>query len=93
MSHKVKLTICIHVWCIGYHVSYSLGVDDFIAFNDTITFGVEETMMEVSIFIRDNSALEEVEQFTVNIEAIQGDFPVAVTNSTATVTITDNDGN
>ena len=76
-----------------YHVSYSLGGDDFIAVNDTTMFGVEETIMEVSIFIQDNSALEEVEKFTVNIEAIQGDFPIAVTNSTATVTITDNDGN
>ena len=48
--------------------------------------------MEVLILIRDNSALEEVEQFTVVIEAVEGDFPVAVMNNTATVTIADNDG-
>ena len=66
--------------------------DDFVAVNDTITFGVEETEMEILIFIVDNSALEEVEQFTVKTEAVLGDFPVAVMNDTATVTITDNDG-
>ena len=49
--------------------------------------------MEMLIFIVDNSALEEVEQFSVKIEAILGDFPVAVMNSTVTVTVTDNDGN
>ena len=49
--------------------------------------------MEVLVFILDNSALEELEQFTVKIEAIEGIFPVAVTNSTATVLIDDNDGN
>ena len=49
--------------------------------------------MEVLVFILDNSALEELEQFTVKIEAIKGIFPVAVTNSTATVLMDDNDGN
>ena len=67
--------------------------DDFVAVNDTITFGEEETEMEVLIFILYNSALEETEHFTVRIEAIEGVFPVAVVNSTATVNITDNDGN
>ena len=50
------------------------------------------TQMEVTIFITDNSALEDVEQFTVEIEAFQGAFPVAVMDSIATVTIMDNDG-
>ena len=67
--------------------------DDFVAVNDTITFGVEDIKMEMFIFILDNSALEEVEQFTVKIEAASGDFPVAVMNSTTTITVTDNDGN
>ena len=75
------------------HYTCSTDGDDFVAVNNTITFGVEETEKEMLIFIVDNSALEEVEQFTVKIEAISGDFPVAVLNSTATVTITDNDGN
>ena len=50
-------------------------------------------MIRMLIFILDNSALEEVEQFTVKIEAVSGDFPVAVMNSTTTVIVTDNDGN
>ena len=49
--------------------------------------------MEVLVFILDNSALEELEQFIVKIEAIKGIIPVAVTNSTATVLVDDNDGN
>ena len=79
------------------HITMSIACisdgDDFVAVNDTITFGEEETEMEVLIFILYNSALEETEHFTVRIEAIEGVFPVAVVNSTATVNITDNDGN
>ena len=48
--------------------------------------------MEIMIFIMDNSALEDTEQFFVEIEPASGVFPVAVINSRATVTITDNDG-
>ena len=50
------------------------------------------TQMEVLIFITDNSALEDMEQFMVVIEPVLGVFPVAVMDSIATVTITDNDG-
>ena len=79
--------------CVTIHYyTFSTDGDDFIAINDTITFGAEEMEMETLIFIVDNSALEEVEQFTVKTEAVSGDFPVAVMNNTATVTITDNDG-
>ena len=55
-------------------------------------FGVDVTQMEIMIFIMDNSALEDTEQFFVEIEPVSGVFPVAVINSRATVTITDNDG-
>ena len=65
---------------------------DFTAINDTLEFGVDVTQMEVIISITDNSALEDVEQFIVEIEPVPGVFPVAVMDSIATVTITDNDG-
>ena len=65
---------------------------DYTAVNDTLEFGVDVTQMEVMIFITDNSALEDVEQFVVEIEPVSGVFPVAVMDSIATVTITDNDG-
>ena len=65
---------------------------DFTGINDTLEFGVRETKMEVIIFITDNSALEDVEELTVEIEPIPGAYPVAVFDSVATVTITDNDG-
>ena len=70
-----------------------IGGADFDQVDDVITFGVEETEMEVLILIRDNAALEEVEEFNIMIEAVEGDFPVAVVDSMATVTITDNDCN
>ncbi len=50
------------------------------------------TRMEVMILIIDNSALEDVEQFIVEIEPVPGVFPVAVMDDIATITITDNDG-
>ena len=50
------------------------------------------TQTEFIIFITDNLALEDVEQFFVEIEPVPGDFPVAVMDNIATVTITDNDG-
>ena len=43
-------------------------------------------------FVIDNRAVEDMEQFTASISPIPGLFPVAVKNSTATVTIIDNDG-
>lgn len=45
----------------------------------------------VQTLILDNSAVENVEDFSVFITAIPGLFPVAVKNSTASVSITDND--
>ena len=40
----------------------------------------------------DKLSLEGVEEFTAHIEPVVGDFPVAVQNSSATVSIMDNDG-
>ena len=48
---------------------------DLSAVNDTIEFAVDVTRMEVMIFITDNSALEDVEQFIAEIEAVPGVFP------------------
>jgi hypothetical protein len=67
-------------------------VQDFSAVNETVEFGVDVTQMEVIIFIADNSALEDVEQFIVEIEPVPGVFPVAVMDNIATITIIDNDG-
>ena len=46
----------------------------------------------VQTLILDNSAVEDVEQFLVFISPVVGLFPVAVQDSTAVVTITDDDG-
>ena len=65
---------------------------DFIGVNDTLEFGGDVTQMEFMIFVIDNSALEDVEQFSVEIEPVPGDFPVVVIDNIASITITDNDG-
>ena len=41
--------------------------------------------------ILDDDVLEDVKQFSLQIEAVPGPFPVTVKNSTATVLIEDND--
>ena len=52
------------------HDPYSDRTDKVNAVNDNnIMFGVEETEMEMLTF---NSALEEVEQFSIKTEAISG---------------------
>ena len=53
---------------------------------------MDVTQIEVMIFITDNSALEDLEQFIVEIEPVPGVFPVAVMDNIATITVTDNDG-
>ena len=93
----LNLAIAISIVCskeILYRRSALFCTDgrDFSAVNDTIEFAVDVTWMEVMIFITDNSALEDVEQFIVEIEAVPGVFPVAVMDSIATITIIDNDG-
>ena len=62
---------------------------DYIAINRTITFEIDETEIVVRTLIMDNSALEDLENFSVFIAPIAGIFPVAVKNHTAVVSITD----
>ena len=65
---------------------------DYTAVNRTITFEIDETEIVVRTLIMDNSALEDLENFSVFIAPIAGIFPVAVKNGTAVVSITDDDG-
>ena len=65
--------------------------DDYIAMNDVITFDIDDLQQSVVIFIVDNSIVEDVESFSVSISPIPGLFPVAVKNSTAIISIKDND--
>ena len=81
-----------YIFIIEFTCDSFLDGRDFAGINDTLEFGVDVTQMEVVILIIDNSALEDVEQFIVEIEPIPGVFPIAVMDSVAAVTITDNDG-
>ena len=56
-----------------------------------ITFDVGVTEVEEMFIIQDDDVLEDVKQFSLQIEAVRGPFPVTVKNSTATVSIEDND--
>ena len=67
-------------------------VGDYLGINQTVTFEVEEVEKEVQVQIVDNAAVERVEQFSVFLTPLPGLFPVAVLNSAAVVSITDNDG-
>ena len=66
--------------------------DDYLGINQTVTFEVEDVGKEVQVQIVDNAAVERVEQFSVFMTPLPGLFPVAVLNSTAVISITDNDG-
>ena len=59
--------------------------------NEVITFDIDDLQQNVAIFILDNSIVEGVEYFSVSISPIPGLFPVAIKNSTATISIKDND--
>ena len=59
--------------------------------NELITFDIDDLQQSVAIFILDNSIAEGVESFSVSISPIPGLFPVAVQNSTVTISIKDND--
>ena len=66
--------------------------EDFIAIDDVIIFEIEDLQAAISTLVLDNLSFEGVEEFTANIEPVVGDFPVAVQNSSARVSIRDNDG-
>ncbi len=66
--------------------------EDYVSINETVLFEIEEREMIVQTLILDNSLLEDVEEFLAFLTPIAGAFPVAVQNSIAVVSITDNDG-
>ena len=77
---------------IASHNDLIADIIDYISINQTVTFEVIDMEATVETLIIDNSAVEGVEQFSVMITAVPGLFPVAVQNSTAVVSISDNDG-
>ncbi len=57
-----------------------------------ITFAIEELQYEGTLLIMNDEVVENVEQLSLRIEAIDGMFPVNVIDAAAMVTITDDDG-
>ncbi len=57
-----------------------------------ITFAIEDLQYEGTLIIMNDEVVENVEQFGLQIEALDGVFPVNVVDSTVMVTITDDDG-
>ena len=67
--------------------------EDYIEIdNDTITFQVDELRKTVSLILLDNDEVEDMEKLEVTITPVPGLFPVTVQNSTAMISISDNDG-
>ena len=57
-----------------------------------ITFAIEELQYEGTLLIMNDEVVENVEQLSLRIEALDGMFPVNVIDAAAMVTITDDDG-
>ena len=57
-----------------------------------ITFAIEELQYEGTLLIMNDEVVENVEQLSLQIEALDGMFPVNVMDAAAMVTITDDDG-
>ncbi len=57
-----------------------------------ITFAIEELQYEGTLLIMNDEVVENVEQLSLQIEALDGVFPVNVMDAAAMVTITDDDG-
>ncbi len=57
-----------------------------------ITFAIEELQYEGTLLIMNDEVVENVEQLSLQIEALDGMFPVNVIDAAAMVTITDDDG-
>ena len=76
---------------IYFHLSAG---EDFLGFpDDSIIFEVEELEKTLLLEILDDDLVENVEELTVSITPVAGNIPVAVTHSTTTISIIDNDGN
>lgn len=85
--HGFKLLV-IRVMC---HFLFDIANMDYTPIDKTITFDIKDEEIEEMFIILDDDVLEDVKQFSLQIEAIPGPFPVTVKNSTATVSIADND--
>ena len=57
-----------------------------------ITFAIEELQYEGTLLIMNDEVVENVDQLSLQIEALDGVFPVNVIDAAAMVTITDDDG-
>ncbi len=57
-----------------------------------ITFAIEDLQYKGTLIIMNDEVVENVEQFGLQIEALDGVFPVNVVDATVIVTITDDDG-
>lgn len=66
---------------------------DYTAASPTvIIFGEDESFLPVTVAILDNDVVEYVEEFVVGVRVVGEDMTVRVRNSTAVVSIIDDDG-
>lgn len=66
---------------------------DYTAASPTvIIFGEDESFLPLTVAILDNDVVEYVEEFVVGVRVVGEDTAVRVRNSTAVVSIIDDDG-
>ncbi len=78
--------------CVTLIVFIHAAGRDYASIDEVITFAIDDLVYEGSLLILDDEGVEELETTSLQIEALEGVFPVAVVNAVATVTITDDDG-
>ncbi|XP_064388263.1 uncharacterized protein LOC135336419 isoform X3 [Halichondria panicea] len=64
---------------------------DYQSIDEVITFAIEELQYEGTLLIMNDEVVENVEQLSLQIEALDGVFPVNVMDAAVMVTITDDD--
>ncbi len=73
-------------------IYFCVAGQDYVSIDETITFAIEDLVYEGTLLIMDDERVETLETMTLQIEAVEGVFPVSVKDNLATVNITNDDG-
>ena len=93
--HKVHVLGIIHVYVqstCGTCSSFITGVLDFTGLMSTVNLTPTVTQQCVSVMIEDDSVLEKTESLTVSLSLTGASDSVYLSQPTATIVITDDDG-
>ncbi len=74
------------------HLYVHTAGQDYVSIDEVITFAIEDLVYERTLLILDDEKVETLETMTLQIEAIEGVFPVSVADNVARLNITNDDG-